>query len=49
MARTKVTTRANYNRRKRQFQRPNQHRLRSGVKNIEGRIRNIGLLHIDLM
>ena len=35
MARTKVTARANYNHRKGQFHR----RPRSGVKNIEGRIR----------
>ena len=36
MARTKVTARANYNRRKGQFHR----RPRSGIKSIEGRIRN---------
>ena len=40
VARTKVTARANCNRRKGQFQRANQRRPRSGVKNIEGRIRN---------
>ena len=39
MVRIKVIARANYNRRKKQFHR----RPRSGVKNIEGRIRNRGI------
>ena len=37
MARTKLTARANYNRRRGNYQ---QRRVRLGVKNIEGRIRN---------
>ena len=37
MARTKLTARANYNRRRGNYQ---QRRVRLGVKNIECRIRN---------
>ena len=37
MAITNLTARANFNRRKADYQ---QRRVRSGVKNIEGRIRN---------
>ena len=37
MARTKLTAKANYNRRKADYR---QGRVRAGVKNIEGRIRN---------
>ena len=37
MARTKLTARANYNRRWGNYQ---QRRVRLGVKNIEGRMRN---------
>ena len=37
MARTKLTAKANYNRRKADYR---QGRVRPGVKNIEGRIRN---------
>ena len=37
MGRTKLTSRAKYNHRKEDYQRC---RVRSGVKNIEGRIRN---------
>lgn len=45
MARTKLRARNNYNQRKKQFRKANQRRLkpkcpRTGIKNIEGRIRN---------
>ena len=45
MARTKLIARANYNRRRANYQRLG---VRSGIKNIEGRIRNrdIKIKHI---